>query len=275
MPLKEEKQYNLGLVLSGGGARGFAHLGIAAALREKGIVPDIISGVSAGAIVGTFLAAGKTPEETFGILKKCGLFRFTKLQLPRNGLMRLDGLLKMIRTEIPYDRIEELPVPLYVGIADLTNGDMEYRNSGPLGKTVLASSSIPVLFSPVELNGCLYADGGLLNNIPVEPLVGKCRKIIVSNISPLQKPARVNGLIQVIVRTFLMSIHARVHNARDHADLYIEPPELTSFEILSVSHADEMYEIGYQTIRKMEEHHFTEMTALCARRNEPPGFPGE
>ena len=109
----------------------------------------------------------------------------------------------------------------------------------------------------------------------MEPLVGKCRKIIVSNISPLQKPARVNGLIQVIVRTFLMSIHARVHNARDHADLYIEPPELTSFEILSVSHADEMYEIGYQTIRKMEKHHFTEMTALCALRNEPPGFPGE
>lgn len=83
--------------------------------------------------------------------------------------MRLDGLLKMIRTEIPYDRIEELPVPLYVGIADLTNGDMEYRNSGPLGKTVLASSSIPVLFSPVELNGCLYADGDSSTTFPWNP----------------------------------------------------------------------------------------------------------
>ena len=272
--MTEGKKHNIGFVLSGGGARGFAHLGIAAALRERGIVPDIISGVSAGAIAGAFLAAGKTPEETFEILKKGGLFKFTKIQIPRDGLMRLDGLLKMIRTEIPYDRIEELPIPFYVGTADLTNGDMEYRNSGPLGKTVLASSSIPVLFSPVEIDGCLYADGGLLNNIPVEPLVGKCRKIIVSNISPLEKPAKVGSLIQVIMRTFLMSIHARVHNAREHADLYIEPPELTSFEVLSMSHADEMYQIGYNAIKKMEEHHFTEMASISAPRDEPSGFPG-
>ncbi|HPJ77778.1 MAG TPA: patatin-like phospholipase family protein [Prolixibacteraceae bacterium] len=252
-----EKKHSIGLVLSGGGARGFAHLGIAQALWEKGIVPDIISGVSAGAIAGAFLASGQTPRDTFEILKKGGLFKFTKLQIPHNGLMRLDGLLKMIRTKIPFERIEDLPIPFYVGTANLTNGEMEYRHSGPLGKTVLASSSIPVLFSPVELDGCSYADGGLLNNIPVEPLVGKCRKIIVSNISPLQKPVQISSLTQVIMRTFLMSIHARVHTARDHADLYIEPPELTSFEILSVSHADEMYDIGYQTVMNLEESLFT------------------
>ena len=254
---EERKKYNIGLALSGGGARGFAHLGIAQALREKGIVPDIISGVSAGAIVGAFLAAGRTPLETFEILKKGGLFKLTKIQIPRNGLMRLDGLLKMIRTEIPFERIEDLPIPFYAGTANLTNGEMEYRNRGPLGKTVLASSSIPALFSPVEIDGCSYADGGLLNNIPVEPLVGLCSKIIVSNISPLQKPVQISSLIQVIMRTFLMSIHARVHTARDHADLYIEPPELTTYEILSVSHADELYGIGYETVMKLEEHHFT------------------
>ncbi len=244
--------YNIGFVLSGGGARGFAHLGIAEALRERGIIPDIISGVSAGAIAGAFLASGKTPRETFEIVKKGGLFKYTKLQIPRDGLMRLDGLQKMLRSEIPYDRLEDLPIPLYTGTSNLTTGDMEYRNSGPLIKTILASASIPVLFSPVELDGCLFADGGLLNNIPVEPLIGTCRRIVVSNISPLQKPAQVNGLIQVIVRTFLMSIHARVHTARDHADLYIEPPELTSYEVLSVSHADETFRIGYETVMNMD-----------------------
>ena len=248
-----EKTHNIGFVLSGGGARGFAHLGIAEGLRERGIVPDIISGVSAGAIAGAFLASGKTPRETFEILKIGGLFKYTKLQIPRDGLMRLDGLQKMMRSEIPYDRIEELPIPFFAGTSNLTTGDMEYRNSGPLIRTILASASIPVLFSPVELDGCLFADGGLLNNIPVEPLIGKCRKIVVSNISPLQKPAVVSGLIQVIIRTFLMSIHARVHTARDHADLYIEPSELTSFEVLSVSHADETFRIGYETILKMDD----------------------
>lgn len=263
-----ESRYPIGLVLSGGGARGFAHLGIAEALREKGIVPDIISGVSAGAIAGAFLAAGKSPRETFEIFKKGGLFKLTKIQIPRDGLMRLDGLLKMIRTEIPYDRIEELPIPFYAGTANLTNGEMEYRHSGPLGKTILASSSIPVLFSPVEMEGSFYADGGLLNNIPVEPLIGQCHKIIVSNISPLQKPVKISSLTQVIMRTFLMSIHARVHNARDHADLYIEPPELTSFEILSVSHAEEMFDIGYQSVMELEEHHFTALKRPTAGQPE-------
>lgn len=255
--LSEDKKFNIGLVLSGGGARGFAHLGIAEGLRERGIVPDIFSGVSAGAIAGAFLASGKTPRETFEILKIGGLFKYTKIQIPHDGLMRLDGLLKMIRKEIPYGKIEDLPTPLIVGTANLTTGEMEYRNSGPLGKTILASASIPILFSPVELDGDQFADGGLLNNIPVEPLIGRCRKIVVSNISPLQKPAQISNLIHVIVRTFLMSIHSRVHIARDHADLYIEPPELTSFEVLSVSHADEMFGIGYQAIMKLEEHHFT------------------
>ncbi len=257
-----ENRYNIGFVLSGGGARGFAHLGIAEGLRERGIVPDIISGVSAGAIAGAFLASGKSPREAFEIVKKGGLFTYTKLQIPRDGLLRLDGLQKMLRSEIPYDRLEDLPIPLYAGTANLTTGDMEYRNSGPLIKTILASASIPVLFSPVELDGCLFADGGLLNNIPVEPLIGKCRKIVVSNISPLEKPAQVSGLIQVIIRTFLMSIHARVHIALDHADLYIEPSELTSFEVLSVSHADETFRIGYETIQKMDDSLFEPLRNL-------------
>ncbi len=259
--------YAIGLVLSGGGARGFAHLGIAEALREKGIVPDIISGVSAGAIAGAFLAAGKSPRDTFDILKKEGLYKLTKIQIPHNGLMRLDGLLKMICSEIPYERIEDLPIPFYAGTANLTNGEMEYRNSGPLGITVLASSSIPVLFSPVELDDCSYADGGLLDNIPVEPLVGQCHKIIVSNISPLQKPFQITSLIQVIIRTFLMSMHARVDSARDHADLYIEPPELTEFDILSIAHADEMFEIGYQAVMKLEDHIFSELTETSAGKD--------
>ncbi len=240
------------MVLSGGGARGFAHLGIAEGLREKGICPDVFSGVSAGAIAGVFLASGRTPRETFTILKQGGLFRYSRIQFPHNGLMRLDGLMRMLRSEIPYTQIEELPLPLYVGFSNLTLGEMEYRNSGPLAKTILASSSIPVLFSPVDLDGCLCADGGLLNNVPVEPLVGQCRKIVVSNISPLQKPAQVHGLVQIITRSFLMSIHARIQEARNHADLYIEPPELTSFEVLGVSHADALFDIGYRTIMETD-----------------------
>jgi NTE family protein len=248
--------YKIGFVLSGGGARGFAHLGIIQALEEKGIRPDIISGVSAGAIVGAFLASGKSPVEIHELIKEGNHFKYTSIQFPKTGLMRLDGLQKTLEEEIPYLNIEDLPVPLYVGTSNLTRGEMEYRNKGPLSKTVLASASIPVMFSPVELDGCFFADGGLLDNIPVQPLIGICKKIIVSNISPLQKPAKITSLVQIITRTFLMSIHARINEAREHADLYIEPHELTDFDLLSVSKADEMYEIGYNTVYKMDESAF-------------------
>jgi NTE family protein len=245
-------QYNFGFVLSGGGARGFAHLGILDALSEKGITPDIISGVSAGAIVGAFISSGKTPHETHQILKKGNLFRYTAITLPVNGLLKLDGLHKLIEKEIPYENIEDLPVPMFVGVSNITDGMVEYLNKGPLSRLVLASASIPVLFSPVEINGKFYSDGGLLENIPVEPLVGKCKKIIVSNISPLQKPYEVKNLIQMVTRTFHLSIHSRIKEAKNHADLYIEPDELTHFDLLSVSQSDEAYEIGYRVVAQMD-----------------------
>jgi NTE family protein len=251
-------EYKVGFVLSGGGARGFAHLGIIEALREKGICPDIFSGVSAGAITGAFLASGKTPMETFEILKKEGLFKLTKMQFPWDGLMRLDGLSRLLNDEIPYKMLEDLPIPLYIGISNLTLAEMEYRNKGPLDKMVLASSSIPVLFSPVEMEGSVFADGGLINNIPVQPLIGNCRKIVVSNISPLQKPAQIKGLIQIITRAFLMSVHARSLEAREHADIYIEPEELTHYDIMGISHADELFEIGYKSVGKLEDSCFTD-----------------
>lgn len=245
-------KYQTGFVLSGGGARGFAHLGILNALFERGIKPDVISGVSAGAIVGAFISSGKTPHETHQILKKGNFFRYTAMTIPINGLMKLDGLQKLLDREINIKNIEDLPIPMYVGVTNMTDGYAEYRNKGPLSKTIMASSSIPVLFSPVEINGKLYCDGGLLENIPVEPLLGKCNKIIVSNISPLQKPAEIKNLVQMVTRTFHLSIHSRIKHAKNHADLYIEPEQLTHFDLLSVGQADEAFEIGHNAVASMD-----------------------
>jgi NTE family protein len=250
-----------GFALSGGGARGFAHLGILEALSEKGIHPDMISGISAGAIVGAFLASGRSPRDIHEIMKAGNHFRYTRIQIPKTGFFRLDGLQKILEREIPFASIEELPLPLFIGVSNLTEGKMEYRNRGPLAKTVLASSSIPILFSPVVFDGCQYVDGGLLDNIGVEPLIGKCRKMVVSNISPLQQSPQINSITQMITRTFLVGIHARMREARNYADLYIEPAELTRFEVLKISKADEMFRIGYETVMRMEEAAFAPFRA--------------
>jgi hypothetical protein len=103
--------YLIGFVLRGGGARGFAHLGIIQALAEMDIHPDIISGVSAGAIVGAFLASGRSTTETHQIIKSGNLFKYTHIQIPKTGILRMDGLQKTIEREIPYKNIEDLPIP--------------------------------------------------------------------------------------------------------------------------------------------------------------------
>jgi NTE family protein len=245
-----KKKYNTGLVLSGGGSRGFAHLGVIAALYEKGIKPDIISGVSAGAIVGAFIAGGKSPEEVLQIFKKGWFFKYTKLNLPIDGLLRLDGLREVIRKEISYKNIEDMEIPFFIGISNLNKGCIEYKNSGPLDLTVLASSSIPILFSPVKINRYFYVDGGLMENIPVTPVEKDCKRIIVSNISPINPKANIRNLVQIATRTFYMSVNANREEARKNATLFIEPEGIDKHDILSLTHADKLFNLGYESTLK-------------------------
>lgn len=245
------KKYKTGLVLSGGGTRGFAHLGVIAALFDKGIKPDVISGTSAGAIAGAFIAAGKSPHQILETFKKGSFFNFTKLQIPRDGLMKLDGLKEIIQKEIQVKNIEELDIPFYLAISNLNTGTIEYRNTGLLGETVLASSSIPILFAPVKMDGNLFVDGGLLDNIPVEPIKHVCEQIIVSNISPINPIEKIKNLIEIATRTFYMSVNVNMKEVRKYATIYIEPEGIDTYEVLSRTHADELYELGYNSTIKI------------------------
>jgi len=244
------KKYKTGLVLSGGGTRGFAHLGVIAALFDKGIKPDIISGTSAGAIAGAFIAAGKNPRDILETFKKGSFFTYTKLQIPRDGLMKLDGLKELYHREIPAKNLEDLDIPFFVAISNLNKGTVEYRNTGPLGETVLASSSIPILFAPVLIGDDLYVDGGLMDNIPIEPIKHDCNQIIVSNISPINPMEKIKNLIHIATRTFYMSVNANMKQVRKYATVYIEPEGINNYEILSRTHADELFELGYNSTMK-------------------------
>ena len=245
------KRYKTGLVLSGGGTRGFAHLGMIAALHEKGIQPDIISGVSAGAIVGAFIAAGKAPEEILEIFTKGWFFQYTKVHFPVDGLLKLDGLKEIIEKEIEADRIEELAIPFFICVANLNKGAVEYRNTGMLGETILASSSIPMLFAPVVLGQDSYVDGGLMDNIPIEPIKDDCEELIVSNISPINPKTKMKNLIQIATRTVYMSVNVKAEEAKRHATYYVEPEGIDAYEMFLRKHADELFELGYKSTLKI------------------------
>lgn len=246
------KKFKIGIALGGGGARGFAHLGVLKALEEKGIVPDIISGNSAGSIAGVFIAAGKKPDEVHALIKDHGLMDIARLNWPKLGLLTLEGLEAELDKQIQFTDLKDLPIPFFATVSNLNEGKVEYLNKGPLDKIILASASIPVLFSPVEMNNCLYADGGIFDNIPVKPLLGKCKKLIAVNISPIQHEEKLESLLQVAARAFQLSVNRSSTETRNQVDLFIEPEGLNQYDTLDADHADELFEIGYQYCKNME-----------------------
>ncbi len=238
-------KYKLGLVLGGGGARGFAHLGVARALYEKGIKPDVISGVSAGSIAGAFLAAGFQPQEIYDLWKDQDIMKITNIHLPKDGLLKLDGLKKQLTDHIPFKLIEDLPTRLIVAVCNLNKAKVEYLDKGPLIDIVLASSSIPVLFAPVRMNNELYVDGGVLDNLPVKPVRKICEKVIAVNISPVYATDKLDNVLQIAVRTFHLSVDKWTVQWGRKADILIVPPGVEHYDILRTKHIEELYELSY------------------------------
>ncbi len=241
-----KKKYKTGIALGGGGTRGYAHLGVLKALNEKGIFPDMLAGTSIGSVVGAFIAAGKTPEEVYELLKDKKFSDFTHIKFPGNGLFSLEGLGAKLLKENQVSRLEDLSLPLYVTISNLTTGQVEYVKKGPVEVLVLASASIPVLFEPVEYKGCQYVDGGLFDNVPTEPLVQHCEKVIAVNVNPVSKASKLKNLKEIATRTFLLNVNATISETDRNCDVFLEPPGLDKFDVLDARDAEEMFQIGYE-----------------------------
>ncbi len=250
--MSSKKKHKIGIALGGGGARGFAHLGVLKALAERGIKPDIISGVSAGAIAGAFIASGKTPEEAFDIIKKYKFTDLSKFNIPKNGLLSLEKLRSIIKSNISTDNIEDLEIPLIIGASNMLAGKIEFFSKGNLADRVEASAAIPVLFSPVKIDGNLYSDGGIFENVPISPLKGKAKKIIAVSISPVQEIDELKNLIQVATRMFQLTVNPRNGTLKKKCDLFIEPHDLCNYDVMDTKHADTIFEIGYDYAKKMD-----------------------
>lgn len=245
-----EKKFNIGLVLSGGGARGFAHLGVISALNEAGIFPDIISGTSAGALVGVLYADGYKPEEILKLLNHGSRLDFMRPALPREGLLQIGGVVKILKSALRATTFEELKIPLSVTATDLNNGMAVYFSSGELIDPVIASASIPVLFQPVIINEICYVDGGVLDNLPVKPVENSCRVLIGSFVNPVGPLEKISGLISIAERTFMLSMSKEIMEKSKKFQLLIAPPELSNFKILDPEKAEDLFELGYNATKE-------------------------
>ncbi|MGF1586835.1 MAG: patatin-like phospholipase family protein [Bacteroidales bacterium] len=243
----------IGLTLSGGAARGLAHLGVAKALFENGIHPDIISGTSSGAIVGAFLADGHDPEELRDIFIEKRIFEFVNLAMRKQGLMKAAGLRELIENHLKAKTFEQLQVPLFVAATNLNSGLIEYFSQGELMDVIIASSSIPVIFSPVKLNNALYADGGILDNFPIEPIKDKCDKLIGVHVNFAGQVDKIEGMKMITERSFRLTLGRGVSEQGMECDLFIEPKKLADYGLLELKNGEEMFDIGYRTTIKLLE----------------------
>ena len=237
----------IGIALSGGGARGIAHIGVLMALEEHGFFPDVISGTSAGSIVGALYASGKKPSEILKFVESSKIYKTVKFGMPLKGLTDLSYLLKLLAQNIEKDSFESLVKELYIAVSNLNSGELEIINSGNLFEVVVASSSIPLIFKPVLMNGQYYVDGGVMNNLPAEAIRQKVEFLIGVNVMPILKNEKdsFQNMLRIGNRMFEMSIWTNTKPSLDLCDIVIEPKGLNRYNIFSFNKTKELFELGY------------------------------
>lgn len=247
----------IGLVLSGGGARGVAHIGVLKALEEMNVQCDIVSGTSAGSIVGALYANGYKADEILSIVRNLSIFKSVRPSWTLAGLLTMDGLKELLLKYIPSNDFGKLKMPLVVAATELRKGAVHYFTEGELIPAIVSSCSIPAIFNPVSFNGGLYVDGGLFDNLPARPIKERCDFLIGSHCNHFSSEFDAKSLKTVVERSLLLTIGANTQASRDLCDVVIEPPHMDRFSSFEINKAQEIFDIGYQFTRKnFLPHHF-------------------
>ena len=220
----KQPQPKIALVLGGGAARGFAHIGVIKALEAQGIVPDIVVGTSAGSVVGALYSAGYSGFELQKIAFKMDESSVGDWVLPDRGFIKGDTLQNFINNALQNKPIEKLNKTFAAVATDLHTGEQAVFRRGNTGMAVRASSSVPGLFQPTSINGREYVDGGLTSPVPVKAASGMGADIIIAvDISAKPKFAKVKDSVDVLLQTFSIMGQSISRFELADADIVIRP----------------------------------------------------
>ncbi|HTB30515.1 MAG TPA: patatin-like phospholipase family protein [Bacteroidia bacterium] len=236
-------------VLSGGGCRGFAHLGVVKALQEFGISPSEIAGTSAGAIAGVFLADGFTPDE----IKEMFLSQLKLSMFPLNwfkpGLVSMKNIREFLENNLRHTQFDELQIPFYVTATNFIDGRQTIFKEGELINAVIAASSIPVLFTPVTIDHIPYVDGGLSNNLPVEPFSNRKQEVVGVYVNPIKPFNPGESSMEILDRSIHLSFREVVRLSAEGCYLLIEPEGLENFGLFDIHKLPEIFDVGYNSTK--------------------------
>ncbi|EJN19568.1 MULTISPECIES: patatin-like phospholipase family protein [unclassified Pseudomonas] len=281
----------VGLVLSGGAARGLAHIGVLKALEEQGIKIDAIAGTSMGAVVGGLYASGykideleklalnidwqaalsdappredvpfrrKQDDRDFLVKQKLSFRDDGSLGLPlgviqgQNLALLLESLLAHTSDTRDFDK---LPIPFRAVATDISNGEKVVFRKGHLPQVIRASMSIPAVFAPVELDGRLLVDGGMTDNIPLDVArqMGVDVAIVVDIGTPLRNRKQLTTVVDVLNQSITLMTRSNSEEqlaALKSSDVLIQPP-LAAFDATDFGKAQEMIDAGYRATRVLD-----------------------
>lgn len=233
--------------MSGGGARGFAHVGALYAMEELGVKPDIIAGVSAGSIAASLYCSGLSPLD---IMRKFYAHRFTdfaEIGVPKDGLFRMNGFRDFLRTNLQAERLEDCKIPCVVCATDLDACCPVQWRAGSIVERVMASCAMPIIFKPVKIDERHYVDGGVLHNLPSWAIREECDYLIGINVSPVSKPKAYTGtIVDVALRTY--HLMARTNAAGDMAlcDAVVSTDSIADMRVFNLREKERMFKCGYK-----------------------------
>jgi NTE family protein len=240
----------IGLTLSGGGARGVAHIGVIKALEEIGLEFSVVSGTSAGSIVGAMYAYGYKPLHILEIIKEISIFKSVRPAWTWSGLLTMDGMKELLFKYMPNNSFEKLKLPLTIAATEIRLGEIHYFTEGELIPAIMASCSIPAVFSPLSFNNGLYVDGGVFENLPAKPIKDRCDFLVGSHCNQIPKEFDPKNMKVVIERTLLMAINANTQISKQYCDVFIEPPGLGKYGSFEIGKAQDIFDFAYAYTKK-------------------------
>lgn len=249
---RRRRRRRIGLALSGGGARGIAHVGVLSVLVEAGIIPDFVAGTSAGCVAGAFFCRGWSPEQMLRLLRGLKLLDLGRPSLRRPGLLdgtRFEALFCQLVGQLTF---ADLSIPLAAVAADLLTGERVVIESGPLAPAVRASCSVPGIFTPVERGGRLLVDGGLVDHIPITVVREMGADYVIAvDVHPRQiSDAPPRTFLDVLAISYQILSRNCAVEAEERADCLI-CPDTARFEWLRFGpQADALYQVGREAALK-------------------------
>lgn len=257
---KKRSTPEVGVVFSGGGALGLAHIGAIKALEEAGIEPKYVAGTSMGAIIGVMYAAGYSADEIMEIVKDRRLYKVGHLMtwrsaLRSNGMSSQKTLLRELSEFIPYNSFDSLERKFMVCVTNVETAEPVYRSKGDnLREFVAASASIPAVFESIVIDEVRYVDGGMMDNLPVKALraeFGKPKmKVIAIDVLPFIENFEAKNFLDMAKWTLRVFQHKNAEPNRASADCLIDCWALKKYHEFDFKYYKEIYQYGYDAMKE-------------------------